>query len=151
MKRYISKFKKDQLSIINTLERANRTGIFTPSGKNLVKEARRKISNHIEFDVYQLKAKIAEDPDWSKSEKSKLILKRLMIYQNELNRFSRKFSEYTGSTLQTSIQLRYLNYDFSNLVANLKQRLKRDENELAQTLNSIEQQVHPNDDKNKAV
>ncbi|NRA45871.1 MAG: hypothetical protein HRU09_13020 [Oligoflexales bacterium] len=138
MKRFIAKFKYDQTSIIHTLERANRSGVYTSSGKSLVKEARRKISNHIEFDVYQLKAKIAKDPDWNKSEQTKLILKRLMIYQNELNRFSRKFSEYTGAELHTNNYIRHMHYDFSKLVANLKQRFQKDENELSRALSLLE-------------
>ncbi|MFK7822960.1 MAG: hypothetical protein AB8G05_02310 [Oligoflexales bacterium] len=138
MKQLITKFKKDQLAIINTLEKANRTGVYTSNGKHLVKEARRKISNHIEFDVYLLKSKIAKDPQNVRSGKTKIILKRLMIYQNELNRYSRKFSEFTGTTLQAQIQTRHESYDFFNLVANLKQRFQKDENELVKALDVLE-------------
>ena len=146
MKHLITKFKKDQLAIIYTLEKANRTGVNTTGGKNLVKEARRKISNHIEFDVYQLKTKIAKDPQNFKSEKTKIIIKRLMIYQNELNRFSRKFSEFTGANLGASVQLRHLSYDFSNLVANLRQRFQKDENEIVSALNFLELRDDLDDD-----
>lgn len=145
MNRLITKFKKDQLAIIHTLEKANITGVYTSSGKHLVKEARRKISNHIEFDVYQLKAKIAKETLNIKPEKTKHLLKRLMIYQNELNRFSRKFSEFTGSSLQTKIYLREVSYDFSNLVSNLRQRFQKDEHELIRALSYLEAEEKYND------